>query len=113
MEGERREIQRLLEMYRERRRLLSTRDPALAIVAQCEAGLYDTYMDHFKRKIWILEHELEILDAKLGLELYRDQWEAMDDFNREGSFLPDQMSDLEDIIEELSRENEMPCSNLI
>jgi hypothetical protein len=111
MEGERREIQRLLELYRERRRLLTTRDPALALVAQCEIGLYDTYMDHFKRKISILEHELEILDAKLGLELYREQWEAMDDFKREGSFLPDQMSDLEDIIEELSRENEMPCSN--
>ena len=111
MEAERRKVKELLETYRERQHLLETRNPVLALVAQADIGLYDTYQGHFKRKIWQLEHELEILDAKMGLEFYRDQWEAMDDFKREGSFLPDQISDLEDIIVELSRENEMPCSN--
>ena len=99
LEAEKLKVQELLETYRERQHLLETRDPALAIVAQAELGLYDTYRDHFKRKIFTLEGELEILDAKIGVEYYRAAWRALE--HEEGSLLPDQIADLEDLIHEL------------
>ena len=53
------EIYRLLALYRQRLRLLDDMDPRLALVALGEEGEYARYRDHFKRKIWQLEAELE------------------------------------------------------
>ena len=99
LEAEKVKVQELLETYRERQHLLETRDPALAIVAQADIGLYDQYRDHFKRKIFTLEGELEILDAKIGVEYYRAAWRALE--YEEGSILPDQIADLGDRIYEM------------
>ena len=100
LEAEKLKVQELLESYRERQHLLDTRDPALAIVGQADIGLYDTYRDHFKRKIFTLEGELETIDAKIGMEYYSSAWRALD--YEEGSIIPDQIADLEDLIYEMA-----------
>ena len=108
MEAEKLKVQELLETYRERQHLLETRDPALAIVAQADIGLYDQYRDHFKRKIFTLEGELEIIDARMGVEYYRAAWRDLE--CEEGSLLPDQIADLEDLIHELEeRDTRLKC----
>ena len=56
------ELMRLLALYRERLRLLDSRNPALALVALGEYGEYARYREHFTRKIWQLEAELECED---------------------------------------------------
>lgn len=96
-----RETRRLLALYKERLSLLDTRNPALALVATAQVGEYDRYRSHFTRKIWQLDYDVQLMEAKLGMEYYQQQWREMGDYEREASFLPDQMLDLEDIIQEL------------
>jgi len=99
------EVQRLLAVYKERLHLLNIKSPVLALVALAEVGQYDIYHCHFKRKIWQLEHEKELLIAKIGLENYRELWAGMDEIARESSFVQDQIMDIKGIITEL----EQPC----
>ena len=91
-----------IALYEERLRCLGCHHPALDIVAQSTGDSLKTALA-LQKKLWRLRDEQEMLSLQQAETSLRERWADMDPYAQEASFIPDELSELAGLLQEIAQ----------
>ena len=100
-----------IEQCRQRLALLEVGSPELCILAGCDLAGRTLLARELKQQIENFEKQIEIENTKEAIEYYEASYAAMNEYQRECSFVPDELETLRDILQELESEYKEQWTN--